>query len=130
MCAHTHANARTHARTHTHTHTHTHTPNHPNSQVESRCCDLGSCKSPCNITVVDVDDATVTVQLPGQPFFSAPNLAEETSISLSLSPLLNLWAGNKEGFDISLLLIDGISTVLQSKDVDGPELLAGICLLV
>jgi len=31
----------------------------------------------------------------------------------------------QEGFDVSLLLSDGISKVLEAKDVDGPELLAG-----
>ena len=46
-------------------------------------------------------------------------------VQVRLNNLRNLWAGKKEGFDIALLLSDGISTVLQAKDVDGPELTLG-----
>jgi hypothetical protein len=63
------------------------------------------------------------MQLPGN---GSTNLPEGASISITLNNVLNLWAGKKEGFDMAIFLSDGLSTVLQAKDVDGPELVPGI----
>ena len=95
----------------------------PTQVINSTCCEQGTCTSPCNITVHALSADEVVVRLPGS---GARNLAEGSSISVTLNNVRNLWAGNKEGFDLALLLSDGVSAVLQAKDVDGPQLLPGL----
>ena len=88
----------------------------------STCCEAGACTTPCNISVHAMSANDITLALPGA---GARMLADPNSVSFTLNNIRNLWAGNKEGFDLSLLLSDGISTVLQAKDIDGPELVPG-----
>lgn len=90
--------------------------------IASACCEAGICTNPCNVSVHSISEKDITLKLPGD---GTRNLGEPNSVSMTLNHIRNLWSGNKEGFDLSLLLSDGISTVLQAKDVDGPELVPG-----
>ena len=95
----------------------------PTEIVHATCCQASVCTNPCNISVVSISGQEILLQLAGD---GSSNLAEGASISVTLNNIRNLWSGKKEGFDITIFLSDGISTVLQAKDVDGPELVPGI----
>jgi len=87
--------------------------------ASSQCCENGQCTNPCNITVLSIVGGVVTVKLPGD---GTSNLALGANISVTINNVRNLWAGPKDGFDLTLLLSDGVSTVMQAMDVDGPVL--------
>ena len=92
------------------------------STIESStCCENANCYSPCNITVHSIVGNAVTVKLGG---IGSRNLALGSNISFTVGNVRNLWAGSKDGFDLTLLLSDDISTVMQAMDVDGPLILA------
>jgi len=86
----------------------------------SQCCENGNCYTPCNVTILSIAGGLVTVQLAGD---GQRNLALGSSIMFTINNVRNLWAGPKDGFDLTLLLSDGISTVMQAMDVDGPLLI-------
>ena len=83
----------------------------------SQCCEDGNCYAPCNVTILSIDGGRITVQLMGA---GDRNLALGSNITFTLNNVRNLWAGPKDGFDLTLLLSDGISTVMQAMDVSGP----------
>ena len=76
----------------------------------------------CNATVVSISGSDVTVQIQGD---GDRNFPDGSSIEITLTNIRCLWAGAKDGFDLSLLLSDGVSAVLQAKDVDGPVIVPG-----
>lgn len=76
----------------------------------------------CNASVVSIVGSDVTVQIQGD---GDRNFPDGSSIEVTLTNIRCLWAGAKDGFDLSLLLSDGVSAVLQAKDVDGPVIVPG-----
>jgi hypothetical protein len=74
----------------------------------------------CNATVSSIRGSVIVVQLGGN---GASNFPTGTNVTFMLDSIRNLYAGPKDGFDISLFLSDGVSSVLQAKDVDGPVIL-------
>ena len=62
-----------------------------------------------------VSEPAVTVKLSG---IGSRNLALGSNISFTVGNIRNLWAGRKDGFDLTLLLSVDISTVMQAMDVD------------
>jgi len=83
----------------------------------SECCENEQCYNPCNISVLSITGGVVIVKFPGN---GDHNLALGANVTFTISNVRNLWAGPKDGFDLTLLLSDGISAVMQAMDVDGP----------
>jgi hypothetical protein len=88
--------------------------------ASSQCCGNGQCTNPCNITVLSIVGSVVTVRLPGD---GTSNLALGAIINVTINNVRNLWAGPKDGFDLTLFLSDGVSAVMQAMDVDGPVII-------
>ena len=85
----------------------------------SECCENELCYNPCNVSVLSISGGVVMVKLPGN---GERNLAVGANVTFAINNVRNLWAGPKDGFDLTLFLSDGVSTVMQAMDVDGPEL--------